>query len=147
MPRLRFLYNIAAFAALLSPGLLKAQTCMINCGVDAGGVQTYMEVYEYDFVSEKPSFPGGNEKLLNYINKTRVYPKQAYKNGYQGRVLCSFVINTDGSVSNVQVLRGVERSLNCEAVRIFSKMPDWIPGKLNGVPVPVRVIYPVTFRK
>jgi protein TonB len=148
MPRLRFLYKIGGtLAVLLSPLMGKAQTCMINCGVDAGGVQTYMEVYEYDFVSEKPSFPGGNEKLLSYINKSRVYPKHAYENGYQGRVICSFVVNSDGSISNVRVLRGVERSLNCEAVRVLSKMPDWTPGKLNGQSVPVRVIYPVIFRK
>lgn len=123
-----------------------AQTFRV-AGEMANGVRTYIEVYEYDYVSEKPSFPGGDEMLMHYINEERRYPAKAYKEGVQGRVTCSFVVNTDGSVSHVRVLRGVEQSLNQEAVRLIRMMPTWRPGKLDGQTVPVRVIYAVAFRK
>lgn len=127
--------------------LAQAQTCKVNCGVNHDGCVKYKEVYEYDYVTEKPSFPGGETKFVRYINKTREYPKEAYKKGIEGRVICSFVVNSDGSVSNIHILRGVEESLNNEALRIISKMPKWIPGKINDHNVPVRVIYPIVFRK
>lgn len=107
----------------------------------------YREVYEYDYVWEKPSFPGGDDKLMRFINKNRKYPKAAYKAGIQGRVVCSFIVNCDGAVSDIQVFKGVENSLNDEAVRIFSLMPKWSPGRINGIPVPVRVIRAVPFRR
>lgn len=124
-----------------------AQTCMVHCGTNAAGVEQYIEVYEYDYVSEKPHFPGGDDNLLKFVNKHREYPHAAYKSGVQGRVICSFVINTDGSVSNIRVLRGVEPTLNKEAMRVLSIMPDWIPGRIHGRVVPVRVVYPITFRR
>ncbi len=134
-----------AFLAALAPEA-SAQTFRV-AGETANGVRTYIEVYEYDYVSEKPSCPGGDEMLMHYINEERRYPAKAYKDGVQGRVTCSFVVNTDGSVSHVKVLRGVEQSLNQEAVRLIRKMPAWRPGKLDGQAVPVRVIYAVAFRK
>ena len=127
--------------------ITNAQTCKVNCGVSHEGCVKYKEVYEYDYVSEKPSFTGGENKFVRFINKTREYPAEAYENNIQGRVICSFVVNTDGSITNIQVLRGVEESLNKEAVRIISKMPEWTPGKIDGHTVPVRVIYPIVFRK
>lgn len=126
---------------------MKAQTCRVNAGNSVNGERCYMEVYEYDFVSEKPSFPGGDRLLLNYINETRVYPREAYKKRVQGNVTCSFVVNSDGSISHVSVLRGVEASLNQEAVRIISGMPAWTPGRHEGQFVPVRVIRSVSFRR
>ena len=111
--------------------LAQAQTCKVNCGVNHEGCLKYKEVYEYDYVTEKPSFPGGETKFVRYINKTREYPKEAYEKGIEGRVICSFVVNSDGSISNIQILRGVEKSLNNEAVRIISKMPDWVPGRID----------------
>lgn len=142
------LTRLAAFVGIVTaPAALPAQTTTVSCGVNSAGVQVYMEVYEYDYVTEKPRFPGGEEKLLCFINRTRVYPEQAYRAGVQGRVMCSFVVNADGSISNIHVLRGVERSLNCEARRIIGMMPDWLPGRINGRPVPVRVVYPISFRR
>jgi len=126
---------------------LRAQTCRVNAGTSAGGVRSYIEVYEYDFVTEKPTFPGGDYLLLPYINETRVYPEAAYRRGIQGKVTCSFVVNTDGSISHISVLRGVEASLNKEAIRIISSMPAWVPGRLDGQAVPVRVVRSVPFRK
>lgn len=137
--------SVAVLASLPICG--SAQTYRVNCGVDANGVRTFMDVYEYDYVTIKPTFPGGDDHLLSFVNKTRVYPAEAYRHGVQGRVMCSFIVNTDGSVSNLRVIRGVEPSLNAEAIRILSKMPAWNPGKMDGHAVPVRVIYPVSFRK
>lgn len=136
-------------SGLLDIGLNSAiaQRCRVNTGTNASGSIQYLEVYEYDYVSEKPSFPGGDALLVSFINKTRQYPKEAYRKGIQGRVTCSFVVNADGTVSHISILRGVEQSLNQEAIRIMSKMPEWKPGRHDGHPVPVRVVWSVPFRK
>lgn len=125
----------------------QAQTCRVCSGVGTNGNRTYIEVYEYDFVEEKPSFPGGDTQLLRFINEHRRYPAEAYDKGIEGRVTCAFVVNADGAVSNISVLRGVESSLNREAVRILSRMPAWTPGRIDGQQVPVRVICAIPFRK
>ena len=132
--------------SLSAPLTAASQTVYVRCS-DACVHSTYREVYEYDFVDEKPTFPGGDTMLLRYINRTRQYPKRAYRKGIQGRVTLSFVVNADGSVSAVAVLRGVEKSLNTEAARIISDMPHWSPGRIDGKAVPVRVIQTVVFRK
>lgn len=131
----------------LIPGTVKAQTCRVNIGTSDSGCVNYIEVYEYDFVTDKPRFPGGDSDLMRFINHNREYPKKAYDKGIQGRVTCSFVVNTDGSISHISVIRGVEPSLNKEAIRILSLMPEWIPGRLDGKAVPTRVIWSVPFRK
>lgn len=130
---------------LALPG--RAQTCRVSMGITPDGHRSYMEVFEYDFVNEKPSFPGGDSKLVEFINEHRRYPAKAYQEGVQGRVTCSFVVNTDGAVSHLRVLKSVEESLNREALRILALMPAWIPGRHEGVAVPVRVIWSVPFRK
>lgn len=124
-----------------------AQTYRVRAGNNSAGCKAYMEVYEYDYVKVKPVFPGGNAKLVAFINENRRYPAEAYKKGIQGRVTCSFVVNADGSVSHISILRGVEHSLNQEALRIMSKMPEWTPGRHDGQTVPVRVVWSVPFRK
>lgn len=142
-------YIIASLGlgAMCMPCALNAQTCRVHVGTDRTGCESYMEVYEYDFVTEKPTFPGGDSDLMKFINRTREYPRIAYNRGIQGRVTCSFVINVDGTVSHISVLRGVEPSLNKEAIRILSLMPEWKPGRHNGKPVPTRVVWSVPFRK
>lgn len=125
----------------------QAQTCRVTSGISADGHRQYMEVYEFDFVEEKPVLPGSGTSLMGYINEHRRYPAEAYARGIEGRVICSFVVKSDGKISHISVLRGVEPSLNREAVRILSGMPDWNPGKIDGHSVPVRVICAVPFRK
>jgi protein TonB len=108
---------------------------------------SYMEVYEYDYVDVQPQFPGGEHGLLNYINKTREYPYHAYKNRVEGRVLCSFVVGTDGRVCNIQIIRGAgDESLDREAMRVISKMPRWKVGRINNTAVAVRCVLPIAFR-
>ncbi len=106
-----------------------------------------IEVYEFDYVDVQPQFPGGEHGLINFINKTREYPYHAYKNRVQGRVLCSFIIGTDGKVSNIRVIRGSQdETLNREAMRVISEMPRWKAGKVDGQAVAVRCVLPIAFR-
>lgn len=149
----KFIYHIrhALLLPLICLSLHAAdsygQTCRVNNGTTPTGCTSYIEVYEYDYVTDKPTFPGGDTQLMRFINSTREYPKTAYNKGIQGRVTCSFVINVDGTVSHISVIRGVEPTLNKEAIRVLSKMPEWTPGRLNGQPVPTRVVWSVPFRK
>lgn len=123
-----------------------SQTCKVKTATH-NGCSVYTEVFEYDYVDEKPEFPGGGNSLINFINSTREYPQEEYETGIEGRVTCAFVVKEDGKICHVKVLRGVTPSLNKEALRIISLMPDWVPGKIDRRPVPVRVVCCIPFRK
>ena len=97
-------------------------------------------------VEEMPEFPGGDAELLKFISKSIKYPVIAQENGIQGRVICSFVINRDGSVVDATVVRGVDPSLDKEALRVINTMPKWKPGKQRGKPVRVKYTVPIIFR-
>lgn len=100
----------------------------------------------FDVVEEQPSFPGGQGALMAWLNDNIKYPVVAAENGIQGKVIVQFVVGKNGSISNVKVLRSVDPSLDREAVRVVSSMPNWTPGKQNGASVNVRFTLPVTFR-
>ena len=100
----------------------------------------------FTVVEEMPKFPGGDAELLKFISKSIRYPVIAQENGIQGRVICSFVVNRDGSIVDAQVLRGVDPSLDKEALRVINSMPKWSPGKQRGKPVRVKYTVPITFR-
>lgn len=100
----------------------------------------------FTVVEEMPQFPGGETELLKFINKGIKYPIIAQENGIQGRVICSFVVNRDGSVVDAEVMRGVDPSLDKEALRVIGTMPKWTPGKQRGKPVRVKYTVPITFR-
>lgn len=100
----------------------------------------------YDVVEVMPQFPGGQTAMLKYIMENIKYPKQAMKEGIQGRVTVSFIVEKDGRVSNVRLLRSVQPSLDKEAIRVVKSMPKWTPGKHNGKPVRVRFNLPVMFK-
>ncbi len=100
----------------------------------------------FTVVEKQPEFPGGTAELFKYLSKAIKYPVIAQENGIQGRVVCSFVVNRDGSIVDIQVARGVDPSLDKEAVRVISEMPKWKPGEQRGKPVRVRFILPVQFR-
>lgn len=97
-------------------------------------------------VEQMPKFPGGDPALLRFINQSIKYPVIAQENGIQGRVVCSFVVNRDGSVVDVEVVRGVDPSIDKEAMRVVGSMPKWEPGSQRGKPVRVRFTVPITFR-
>ncbi len=100
----------------------------------------------YDEVEEMPQFPGGDSALMSYLANNVKYPVVAQENGVQGRVNVGFVVETDGSITNVKVKRSVDPSLDREALRVIKAMPKWKPGKLNGSPVRVNYTTPVVFR-
>ena len=100
----------------------------------------------YDVVDEMPVFPGGNGALLEYLATHVKYPVVAQENGVQGRVIVSFVVECDGSITDVRVERSVDPSLDREAIRVVSSMPRWSPGKLNGYIVRVKYSAPVAFK-
>jgi protein TonB len=104
------------------------------------------ETKVFDVVEQMPSFPGGPSALMQYLSSNIKYPVVAEENGVQGRVVCTFVVEKDGSITDVRVVKSVDPSLDKEAVRVVKCMPKWIPGKQNGSGVRVKYTVPVTFR-
>lgn len=105
------------------------------------------EAIPFQLVEEKPSFNGGDaNEFSKWVNSKLQYPEIAKENGVQGRVTLQFTVNPDGSVSNVKVLRGVDSSLNKEAVRVVSMSPKWKPGKQRDRAVKVTYTFPVIFQ-
>jgi protein TonB len=100
----------------------------------------------FTVVEQMPSFPGGMGALMQYLSKNIKYPPFAEENNIQGRVICTFVVERDGSVSDIRIARSVDPSLDKEAIRVVSGMPRWIPGRQNGQMVRVKYTLPVTFR-
>ena len=97
-------------------------------------------------VEKQPEFPGGSSALMKFLSDNIKYPVIAQENGIQGRVITNFVVERDGSISDVQVIRGQDPSLDKEAVRVIKTMPRWTPGQQRGKPVRVRFTLPVVFR-
>ena len=100
----------------------------------------------FEVVEQMPSFPGGDKALMDFLSNTVKYPVVAQENGVQGRVVISFVVEKDGSITDVRVVRSVDPSLDKEAARVVKSMPRWIPGKQNGAAVRVKYNVPVSFR-
>lgn len=102
--------------------------------------QVYMDV------EEQAEFPGGLQGLMKWLGKTIKYPPKAQKNKVEGKVVVHFIIEKDGSISEVEIIESVDPDLDKEALRIVKKMPKWKPGKLNGNPVRTYFTLPVNFR-
>ncbi|MDD2492061.1 MAG: energy transducer TonB [Bacteroidales bacterium] len=125
-----------------------------NLGVEIkdyvkGPVEEVIEEEEIPFtiVEEKPSFQGGDENTFTkWVASKLVYPEIAKENGVQGRVILQFLVGTDGSVSDVKVVRGVDASLDREAARVVASSPKWKPGRQRNKPVKVRYTFPVIFQ-
>lgn len=97
-------------------------------------------------VENQPEFPGGNAAMMKFLSDNIKYPVIAQENGLQGRVITNFVVERDGSITDVQVVRGVDPSLDREAIRVIQSMPRWKPGQQRGQAVRVRFTLPVVFR-
>ena len=97
-------------------------------------------------VEQQAEFPGGQGALMKFLSNNIRYPESAQQNDIQGRVIVKFVVEKDGSIGNVTVVKGVDRDLDREAIRVVKKMPRWQPGKNNGVAVRSYFNLPVTFR-
>ncbi len=100
----------------------------------------------FTIVEQMPSFPGGDEKMYKYLGNNIKYPQVARETGIQGRVFVNFVVEPDGSVSNVKVLRGIGGGCDEEAMRVVKAMPKWTPGKQRGKAVRVSYTLPVVFK-
>ena len=97
-------------------------------------------------VDQMASYPGGTPALMDFLNENIKYPEQAEREGIEGRVVAGFIVERDGSVSNIEILKSVHPLLDAEVVRVMSLMPNWIPGKQHGMPIRTRYSMPVTFR-
>ena len=98
-------------------------------------------------VETMPEFPGGQQALFKFLSENVKYPTIAYENGIEGRVICQFVVEKDGTIANVEVVQsGGDVSLDKEAVRVLKSMPRWKPGKQKGKPVRVKYTVPVNFQ-
>ncbi len=121
----------------LSPGLKDAG--VITASGPAGKEQVF------NMVEEMPEFPGGEAALRNYIGSVVDYPVSAKEKGIQGKVYISFVVSSDGTVKDARVVRGVDPTLDKEALRVVNSLPRWIPGKQKGQPVSVAYTVPINF--
>ena len=99
----------------------------------------------YDVVEQMPQFPGGFQKMNEFIEENMQYPKKCAEKGVYGRVVITFVVERSGKLSNIRVVKSVHRALDKEALRIVKLMPRWIPGRQNGVTVRVKYIIPIRF--
>ena len=114
--------------------------------------KTYREVKKdasgevYDVVENLPSFPGGPQALLQWISENMQYPDAAKKAGIKGRVIVTFVVRSDGSITDARVIRGVDPSLDAEALRLINSMPKWTPRVQDGKAVNVRYNVPFSFK-
>lgn len=99
----------------------------------------------FDSVEQMPEFPGGMSALIDFLSSNIKYPEDAIKQNVGGRVMVMFVVETDGSITNVRVARAVFPSLDTEAIRVVKSMPNWKPGKEKGRVVRVNYTLPVVF--
>lgn len=125
----------------------KNQEIVIQAPVEIKHDEEPDEEVVFVVVETMPEFPGGQQALFKYLSDNVKYPVIAQENGIQGRVICQFVVNKDGAIVEVEVVRsGGDPSLDKEAVRVIKSMPKWKPGKQRGKPVRVKYTVPVNFR-
>lgn len=100
----------------------------------------------FSVVEQQAEFPGGMKAMIDWLTQNQQYPENALKNGIQGRVIVSFIVNTDGSIESPEIVKGVDTDLDNEAIRLVSSMPNWHPGKNAGVTVRSYYLLPITFK-
>lgn len=99
----------------------------------------------YLVLEKVPAYPGGDDKLVEYLSKKIIYPKEAVAKKIQGRVICKFMVNEDGSITNIEVIRSVDPLLDAEAIRVIKTLPKFVPGTQHKKPVGVYFNLPITF--
>jgi protein TonB len=100
----------------------------------------------FTVVEEQPTYPGGDEARIKFLQDNMKYPEEAKELGVQGKVFVTFVVEVDGSITDVKVLRGIGSGCDDEAIRVVKSMPKWVPGKQRGVPVRVQFNLPINFK-
>jgi len=124
----------------------KNKEVVISAPVTSAPIQEEEDQVVFQVVEKMPSFPGGDAALFKFLGDNVKYPVIAQENGVQGRVICQFVVNKDGSIVDVEVVRSVDPSLDKEAIRVIKSMPKWSPGQQRGKPVRVKYTLPVNFK-
>lgn len=100
----------------------------------------------FDVVEQMPQFPGGPAALMQFLSQSVKYPKESYEKNVQGRVIATFVVEKDGSITEARIVKSVDPMLDAEALRVVNAMPNWTPGMQNGEAVRVKYTIPITFR-
>ena len=108
-------------------------------------IETPVQAEIFTVVEEQPSYPGGEEARIAFLQQNIKYPEEAKELGIQGKVFVTFVVEVDGSITDVRVLRGIGGGCDEEAIRVVKSMPHWVPGKQRGVPVRVQFNLPIKF--
>ena len=125
--------------------LLMAVCCLMTANAQKTVVsQTNQKVF--DTVDQMPEYPGGMQAMIEFLQANMKYPEDAAKQKVEGRVMVQFVVETDGSISDVHVAKQVFPSLDAEAIRVVKAMPNWTPGKEKGRVVRVKYLLPIVFR-
>lgn len=141
MPRFRFVYLLFCLLFCFSQSLFAqsvvAKDLLLREPKQTGEIYTVVE--------KQPSFPGGQKALQQYIKQHQIYPKEAKKAGISGRVFLAFVVNTDGSIQNIELLKGIGMGCDEEAIRLVKRMPKWIPGSQSGKAIRVKYNQPIAF--
>jgi len=119
---------------------------VLKCGEVVVEPQVFDTVQVYGIAEQMPMFPGGDKALAKFVTDSLRYPAEARAMGIQGRVVVQFVIERDGSIDSIKVVKKVSPELDAEAVRIVKAMPKWIPGRQNGFPIRMKYVIPITFR-
>ena len=154
--------KLATYSLLLPLAVMLIAINAVSCVNTNSGSQEYESVMPdiqgrqslslspdstfYTVVDAQPTFPGGDDERTLFIQQNLRYPIEAQKNGIQGRVTCSFIVQQSGEITDIEIFRGIDPSLDKETMRVIAAMPRWNPGKINGVAVPVKLMLPIAFR-
>ena len=142
MKRTSFLRNILTIIVMLT----SYSTIQAQVVIEDNAVVKEDENQIFVFVEEYPEFPNGEENLYKYLGSNIKYPHEALENGIQGTVVVKFVVEKDGSISNVKAVRKIGGGCDEEAVRVVKRMPRWKPGKQSGKPVRTEFTLPIQFK-
>ena len=142
MKRTSFLRNILTIIVMLT----SYSTIQAQVVIEDNAVVNEDENQIFVFVEEYPEFPNGEENLYKYLGSNIKYPHDALENGIQGTVVVKFVVEKDGSISNVKAVRKIGGGCDEEAVRVVKRMPRWKPGKQSGKPVRTEFTLPIQFK-
>jgi protein TonB len=140
--------SMASMDDLNKKGNVEAPTEDVEVEVKDEGpkvIETPVQAEIFTVVEEQPGYPGGEEARISYLQQNIKYPEEAKELGIQGKVFVTFVVEVDGSITDVRVLRGIGGGCDEEAIRVVKSMPKWVPGKQRGVPVRVQFNLPIKF--
>ena len=140
--------SMASMDDLNKKGNVEAPTEDVQVEVKDDGpkvIETPQQAEIFTVVEEQPGYPGGEEARISYLQQNIKYPEEAKELGIQGKVFVTFVVEVDGTITDVRVLRGIGGGCDEEAIRVVKSMPKWVPGKQRGVPVRVQFNLPIKF--